>query len=59
MFVIALVAVIPAVALVDVPVLGADIRKLRQETGWTPSFNLEEGLRHTIAWWRDHLDEEI
>jgi nucleoside-diphosphate-sugar epimerase len=41
----------------DVPVLSADVRKLKQAANWTPTFSLEEGLRDTIDWWRDHLDE--
>ncbi len=36
----------------DVPVLAADVRKLRQGTGWTPAIGLEEGLQQTVAWWR-------
>ncbi|HEV2348451.1 MAG TPA: NAD(P)-dependent oxidoreductase [Terriglobia bacterium] len=34
------------------PMILADVRKLKRETGWTPSFDLEEGLRDTIAYWR-------
>lgn len=30
----------------------ADNTKLCQETDWHPQFNLSEGLRQTIAWWR-------
>jgi nucleoside-diphosphate-sugar epimerase len=37
----------------DVPALAADVRKLKQATGWTPSFSLEDGLRQTIHWWRE------
>jgi nucleoside-diphosphate-sugar epimerase len=36
------------------PLILADVRKLKREAGWTPSFNLEEGLRDTIAYWRAH-----
>jgi dTDP-glucose 4,6-dehydratase len=25
--------------------------------GWEPQVSLEEGLRHTIAWIADHLDQ--
>lgn len=35
----------------DVPVLAADVRKLRQAIHWTPAFSLDEGLRQTVAWW--------
>ncbi|MBI4179356.1 NAD(P)-dependent oxidoreductase [bacterium] len=30
----------------------ADIARLRRETGWTPKYDLESGLRHTADWWR-------
>jgi len=36
----------------ETPVILADVRKLKRETGWTPEFNLENGLRDTIAYWR-------
>jgi nucleoside-diphosphate-sugar epimerase len=36
----------------DAPALTADVRKLKQATGWAPSFTLEEGLCQTIAWWK-------
>jgi CDP-glucose 4,6-dehydratase len=31
-----------------------DATKLRELTGWAPAVELEEGLRRTIAWYRDH-----
>jgi CDP-glucose 4,6-dehydratase len=31
-----------------------DATKLRERVGWTPSIELEEGLRRTIAWYRAH-----
>ncbi|HEY1566065.1 MAG TPA: GDP-mannose 4,6-dehydratase [Solirubrobacteraceae bacterium] len=31
-----------------------DATKLRELTGWTPAVGLEEGLRRTIAWYREH-----
>jgi CDP-glucose 4,6-dehydratase len=31
-----------------------DDAKLRELTGWAPAVDLEEGLRRTIAWYRDH-----
>ncbi len=31
-----------------------DPTKLRELTGWVPAVDLEEGLRRTIAWYRDH-----
>jgi nucleoside-diphosphate-sugar epimerase len=35
-------------------VLLPDIARLRDEVGWTQSFNLQSGLADTIAWWREH-----
>jgi nucleoside-diphosphate-sugar epimerase len=32
-----------------------DVTRLRDEVGWRPRFSLEDGLRDTIAWWRDKL----
>ena len=31
-----------------------DTSKLRERTGWAPRVGLEEGLRRTIDWYRDH-----
>lgn len=31
-----------------------DSTKLRSLTGWTPQVDLEEGLRRTVAWYREH-----
>lgn len=39
----------------DPPFLVADARRLHNEVGWTPHYDLERGLDHTIAWWRDVL----
>jgi dTDP-glucose 4,6-dehydratase len=33
-----------------------DITLARQQLGWKPTVGLAEGLRKTIAWFRDHLD---
>lgn len=30
----------------------ADNTKLREDTGWKPGYNLEDGLRQTIDWWK-------
>ena len=38
--------------LVDPPYICADNRRLRDETGWRPRYDLFEGLEQTIAWWR-------
>lgn len=34
------------------PELVADAERLRREVGFRPIYALEEGLRHTVAWWR-------
>ncbi|HEY5815500.1 MAG TPA: hypothetical protein VIS95_04075, partial [Solirubrobacterales bacterium] len=31
-----------------------DSSKLRELTGWRPGVGLEEGLRRTLDWYRDH-----
>jgi nucleoside-diphosphate-sugar epimerase len=33
-------------------VLTADVSRLRDEVGWTPTLSLEEAAERTIAWWR-------
>ncbi len=30
-----------------------DATRLHTEVHWEPAFNLEEGLAHAVAWWRD------
>jgi UDP-glucose 4-epimerase len=35
----------------------SDIRKIQRVVGWTPSTALEEGLRRTIAYYRQHKQE--
>ncbi len=39
----------------DAPVVIADVRRLRDEVGWTPRFSLNDGLATTIDWWRARL----
>ena len=41
----------------DPPHVTADNRKLVAATGWSPTHDLESGLRHTIDWSRAHLVE--
>ena len=31
----------------------ADARRLREEAGFTPRFDLRSGLEDAIAWWRE------
>ena len=33
-----------------------DATKIRELVGWTPQISLEEGLRRTIAWYREHAE---
>ena len=34
----------------------ADNRRLVDNTGWAPRYDLEQGLRHAVAWWQVHLE---
>ena len=40
---------------VSVDVLVGDSSKARRVLGWSPLFSIEEGLRHTIDWYREFL----
>lgn len=34
-----------------------DAAKLKNELGWKPEYtNFEQGLRHTVEWYRQHKD---
>lgn len=35
------------------PLLGADVRRLRDEVGFRPELDPDQRLRETIAWWRE------
>ena len=35
------------------PALVADVRRLREEVGWSPRIDLDAGLRDVIGWWRE------
>ena len=41
----------------DPAVLTADVRRLRDELGWSPAHTLEQGLAETIAWWKQNQDK--
>ena len=41
----------------DPAYLVADVRRLRQEVGWQPQFDLTSGLDRTIAWWRQRISQ--
>jgi nucleoside-diphosphate-sugar epimerase len=34
------------------PLLVADVRRLRDEVGWRPRYDLEQGMLRTIEWWK-------
>lgn len=34
------------------PFLVADVRRLHDDVGWTPKYDLETGLEQTIDWWK-------
>jgi nucleoside-diphosphate-sugar epimerase len=36
----------------DPPRLTARVSRLREDVGWSPAMTLDEGLLHTIEWWR-------
>lgn len=40
------------------PVLVADVKRLRDEVGWSPQIGLDDGLDATVAWWRERLAHE-
>lgn len=46
--------VIPT-SLEEPEVVLADITKLRENTGWTPSTKMEDGLYETVQWWKSSL----
>lgn len=35
--------------------LVADVRRLREEVGFVPQVDLENGVRRTVAWWREAI----
>jgi nucleoside-diphosphate-sugar epimerase len=41
----------------DPPLVLADNRRLREELGWSPKWTLEQGIRATVEWWREHATE--
>jgi nucleoside-diphosphate-sugar epimerase len=49
---------IPA-APTDVPLVVADVSRLSTLLGWAPRLTLDEGLDHTIGWWREVLGREV
>jgi nucleoside-diphosphate-sugar epimerase len=43
----------------DAPLVIADVGHLSTALPWRPRYSLEEGLRQTIAWWRDHGESKV
>ena len=41
----------------DAPLVVADVDRLMNQLKWQPQYTMEEGLRHTIEWWRGTLAE--
>lgn len=41
----------------DAPLVVADVERLFNEVKWQPRFSMEEGLKHTIEWWRHRLSQ--
>jgi nucleoside-diphosphate-sugar epimerase len=39
----------------DAPLVVANVERLINEVKWQPRFSMEEGLQHTIEWWRRTL----
>jgi nucleoside-diphosphate-sugar epimerase len=37
--------------------LVADVARLKAEVGWSPQFNLDEGLGRAIEWWKSRMGE--
>ncbi len=40
----------------DVPATWADVTKARQLIGWSPQVPIEEGLRRSVAWYRENRE---
>jgi len=41
----------------EIPAQYLDSTRARQELGWAPKVGLEEGLRRTVDWYRNHLED--
>lgn len=42
-------------SLTDPPLLVANTRRLNEEVGWRPTYDLDKGLSQTIEWWRKRI----
>ncbi len=43
---------------VDIPIIEADTRKIREATGWQPEIPLEKTISDTLDYWREKIEEE-
>ena len=39
----------------DIPIIEADIRKIREATGWAPAIPLEQTITETLNYWRNQI----
>ena len=46
----------PEKKIIDIGDYYADYRKIRSKLGWKPKVALEEGLRKTLAYFKEHLN---
>lgn len=44
---------------IDIPVIEADVKKLRACTGWEPKIPLEQTLRETLDDWREKIETKM
>ena len=44
---------------IDIGSFYADSTKFMRATGWSPSVSLDEGLRRTVAFYREHFDQYV
>jgi UDP-glucose 4-epimerase len=44
---------------IDIGSFYSDSSRFRGETGWQPRVTLEEGLRRTVAFYREHMREYV
>ena len=44
---------------IDIGSFYSDSTKFRNATGWRPRVGLEEGLRRTLSFYREHMDHYV
>ena len=42
----------------DTPLITADVKRLYEEVGWQPSYDLDQGLDESISWWKEQIESE-